>query len=751
MKPTSTSKGYSNLAISLAKVTKVYPEDLRCSLKVIGGEDNAPPYDGVELFMPSIGARHFLGGIPEVGDFCLCGWSIINTGKAGQKTPIILAWLPRSTFLGHEWLPAQDFAPEDGVVETPKDQREMRAEGAARVRHKLRYYNEGNVGASSSQGADLVLDESVLLSNRRANEIILRDQDQAIVMRSLQQFHALAGARVYGGMVQRDARTLPNEMFTSDIVWASDTLFDEAGNLFIESREGSVNDLEPHTIFQVDSEGQSQFEKGGGRMGKVLNPYLFLYDAKLIDAEGKGKVLSGGETYGGKSILRVASSGQSVEESKALVEYRIEVNHTDDGTLPVTEQTDGFEADRLLSPQRPLAEFVMGTAVGNDPHSDEGIGSYGKPLVFDVGEDGAISLVSSDADTLLGDQLATLLTVRPTVEGLTETFLAVSKAGSMTLKSSSIAEDSLRLRSEGGVKVSSVGVIDLEAPQLKMTSTTPVEGEPSIDFSTTGAVRIVSQGAFNPAESAEGLEGYDPSLSRLGVDITSTETVKVSSAKAVVLSSPKLVLQDSSSMTVGSQNSFDLSAGDQIAMRTKQFKNVVTGKHETVISGPTDFNMLSGSPREVTVAASPATGFAGGVADKYTLAYGDRLSTYATTSNVSTVIASGSHNVTVTTGTAATVAGATAITQSPAGVSISAGAGTVSINATAGAISLNSSAKVSVTAVASIGLTGASISLKAPSSAVGAVMCAGDRDPTTGKTFLESGFIIPPRGVTLGV
>ena len=116
------------------------------------------------------------------------------------------------------------------------------------------------MAGSSSQGSDLVLNESVLLSNRRSNEIVLRDQDQAIVMRSLQQFHAMSGARVYGGMVQRDARSLPKEMFSDGIKWDSSIQLDGSGKPYYPLADGFEQDpiengkLTPHPLFQRGSD-----------------------------------------------------------------------------------------------------------------------------------------------------------------------------------------------------------------------------------------------------------------------------------------------------------------------------------------------------------------------------------------------------------------------------------------------------------------------------------------------------------------
>ena len=247
------------------------------------------------------------------------------------------------------------------------------------------------------------------------------------------------------------------------------------------------------------------------------------------------------------------------------------------------------------------------------------------------------------------------------------------------------------------------------------------------------------------------LEDQDPSLNRVGIDLSSTDTIRLTSGRGVVLSAPNLSLGDSSNVELSSQDNLSLSSGDQVSVSTKQFKQVIAGKYEQVITGPTDFNMLSGASREVTVGTSPATGHLAGVADKYTLAFGDRLSVYPSVSNVTTQITTGSHNVSVSAGSINQVCGVNTINMSAAGVAVVAGAGSVSVATSAGVISLTSASTINLSAVKSVNITGASISLKTPSSVVGAIICAQDRDPTTGKTFLESGFILPPRGASISL
>lgn len=745
LRPDSLSSGWAGLGLSLARVTQVFWEEMRCSIQVLTGENNLPKYDGVEIIMPSIGARQFLGGVPMVGDICVCAWFAADSNSStSKKSPAIVGWFPGASYIGHEWIPTQDFSTEEGLLNTPKERRESAAV-VGRRRHKLRHYNPGNIGASSAQGSDLVLDESVLLSNRRLNEIQIRDQDQAIVTRSLQQFHNMAGARVYGGMVQRDARSLPNETLTDITEWNQDNLYDEEGNILLEDFNGVLNEYTPHPVFQINGDdGKNTFEKAGGRIAKSLNPYIFLYESKLINDDAIG-LTQKGEVYGGKSILRVNTRGEPLGESdaEALVEYRIEVSHTSDGTLPVTEQTDGFDADRLLNLKNlPFVEFVLGTPVGNDPISDKGIDTYGLPLTLLFSEESA-SLDRVTSETLIQDQLATLISIRPLTPNQDKTVSGFTKSGGYRAFISDPNTDAVKARVQGGVDVTSGSALSLSGSGLSLNATEGGIGDPSLRINSAGAISIESKGSYSPNISQSGQEGYSPELDSVGIHLRSKNTIKFESDKAVQLSAPRMILGDMSGLDLQSQSAMNLSSADQITISSKNRKDTVLGKYELVVTGPSDFNPLSGVPCDVTIAASPATGFPGGPVDKYTCAYGDRISNYLTVSNLITNVTSGNILTTVVAGNIVNTASTSVISQGPAGVTINAGAGVVSINAAAGPISIVSSASVGIRSLGATTLSGSTVVLGAPSPVSGFILCALDRDPTTGRTFLETGLVLP--------
>lgn len=723
MQPMNTSSGWSSLSCALARVTQVFWEDMRVSIRVITGEDSQPSIEGVEIYSNTVGARHFLGAMPTVGDVCVCAWFVQNTNaQAGQKTPAIIGWLPRTTFLGHDWLPLQDFSPKEGALNTPKERREARAV-ATRRRHKLRHMEPGNIVASSSQGSDLVLDESATLINRRLNEIRLRDQDQALVTRSVQQFQTMAGARIYGGLVQRDARSLPLEMRSSSIEWDSDLLYDEEGDILISPNNGDQGKLTPHPVFE-------SFE---GIITENIKPSSFLYKAGLVTESGDLDTLDKGFTYGGKRVLHINKSGEALdkEELEALVEYRIEVNHTSDGTLPVTEQTDGFDADRLLGEDsRPLTEFVLGSVVGNDPKLETD--SYGVPLTINIDDTFTFEGASRQEE-----HLASLLKVNPVTSGSSPSFSAFTKSGQYRAKVSSTDENSAAIQIDGGARITTEQILSIGAREVE------VQSDRGLSLNSDGAIAISAKGA-SYLDNEDGSE--DPQLSKIGVMIDSPETVAVRSQRAFVVSAPRFIVENASAIEFGSQSVMSFRTSDSIETSTKTQKTTVTGKSEQVFSGPTDFNPLAGPVRDITIGTSPVTGHVSGVADKYTLTYGDREESYPTVSKVTRDITAGENSSTVGIGRNVMSANTHSVDITPAGISITS-AGVVDVKSGT-SMTLTSGAAISITASASVKMTGATVVLSAPTAVVGPILCSLDRDPMTGLPFQFFG-LVTPRGQTL--
>lgn len=346
--------GLAAHSLGVAKVVGINYEEFLVTLRIVTGEEQEFQRVPVPMTFPGAGKRHFFGAMPQKGDFCVVGWMMQESGGAGDtvgtQIPVILRWLVSGVWTGQDWMTTAPFTPEEWSF-SKKDS--TMVEGAfERIRHKLRHLGPGEILASSAQGSDIFLDESILLSNRRGNEIRLRDQDQSFVVRSLQQFHAMSGTRIYAGMVQRDAKFLPTQLFSDGFDWIHPTQLNLSTNTGERTpvHESDLQDdvvpagfLTPSDILRR-SPGEDGDLTGtyGPTFDPSLDPYQFLKKGLYIDDSG---YLIYPDTipdavYGGKSIYRVSTpTGDNPAnalldpEEKALTEYRLEISHTADGTL----------------------------------------------------------------------------------------------------------------------------------------------------------------------------------------------------------------------------------------------------------------------------------------------------------------------------------------------------------------------------------------------------------------------------------
>ena len=742
------SRGRHALSLCIAKIVEIHSEEMRCTLQIIHGEgDLSQPLSGVELLMPSLGNRHFMGGIPEVGDQCVVGWFVGNSnGPSSNKTPAILAWWPRASYLGHDWLPTQSFAPGEGVDTNVK--RQQVSAYHQRTRHKMRHYNPGNVAGSSSQGSDLVLNESVLLSNRRSNEIVLRDQDQAIVMRSLQQFHAMSGARVYGGMVQRDARSLPKEMFSDGIQWNSSIQLDNSGQPYYPLADGFEKDpieagkLTPHPLFQRGPDSvfdenemynlESSFQ---GEFPPPLDPYRFLYHAGLVDENFYDSTDGSAITYGGKSIFRVGRelASNAVEEGEAFTEYRIELTHTTDGMLPVTEQTDGFDSDRAPnsrgeSGEPTFIEWVLGTPVGNDPFSFQGSEQYGVPLVPDVDEESG-SLNGADADTLFENHSATLLRISPILPDTLDTFSSFTKGGKYRGFISSESEDAALMTVAGGVR--------LQSSQISIGSEdTVLRGSGSLHLSG-GTTRIEG------LSSKEGAN-LDGDGREVSVEVVGKKRISIESASSISLKAPLVDFSQAGEIRLNSSSQLTLSTGSGLNLSSENIKQTAVGSMDISVSGPPQGNPLHGAVRKVKILATPVSGHVGGASDSYVNAYGGKEETFVGPATNTRKVTVGTETKTILSGVDTLSVSGTTQTTDVTGCKFASPQGSVIVSAGL-SVSLTSNA-VSIRGNTGVSISGSSISLTSPGLSHGAIVCGSDIHPILGVRY---SVFCPPRGQNL--
>lgn len=767
----SPSTGVSSYALGFAKVIFVNYEELTVTLRTILGEDQEFQRVPVPMSFPGAGRRYFLGAMPEVGDLCVVGWRPQDTagGKEtiGVRIPVILTWVVPGVWAGQDWMVSQAFTPEE-LSFSPKD-KAMVAGTYERVRHKLRHMQPGNIVASSSQGSDLVLDENVLIANRRCNEIRLRDADQSLVIRTLQQFHAMAGTRIYGGMVQRDGLLLPTSMFSDGRKWA------DVGQVLPDpetGKKGPVHEadlpdseyppdfLTPGNVFRRSRNADGVLSKPfGPPVDENLDPFIFLRRGLFID---EGGLLWGADqrsdaVYGGKSMYRVSVPGEDGpgpnavlgSEEQTLTEYRIEITHTSDGRLPVTEQTDNFDAERLprsdpqnldpqgLSPNAPFIELVYGSVVGNMPFSQDGRAKYGHPLTAQVFDDqGAPDpQVISALGQIIDDHSATLFKMTPPTEnGGPETFWSVLKDGRVRASlGGATDDDSLEMALRGGMHLFVGGKTKLDfANGFQIVTRKGDQSSSNLGLalgSEQGAVRIYGGGDATNKEPGQlksnaGMNSPAPGSS---LSLEGRNVVSIKGSQLIELSSSVYDARVSN-YRINALSNVEIVGGDKVGVNAKTLDLNISGKVTQNFSGPKDNLPTNGAQRETKITSL----IPGLTVDKYSVPLGNREEVFDL-GNHTTQVKVGNLTYETTVGTWKAKAGTNEIAlDTSTGLNANIVLGNAIIEAKAGAASLSGqiSATLKTSGVATV--TGASgVYLGGPGKA-GLVVSSADLDPLTG-------------------
>lgn len=764
----------TNYGLGVAKVINIDYEGLFVTLRTVLGASETFERVPVPLTFPGAGARNFFGSVPEIGDYCVVGWMPQESAApdGGTKTPVILRWLVPGTWPGRDWHVTAEFESDEYDQGSPIAR--VGHEGAYdRIRHKLRHMQPGNILASSSQGSDLVLDEGILLSNRRGNEFRLRDQDQAAVTRALQRFDALAGVRVYAGMVQRDANILFPTMVSDGLLWDEGVQAVD-GIPVLASEETLPVDpnnpkgfLTPAKILQKKRLSAAEGYLGRDFLGldSRLDPFTFLRQGGYIDETGYVAPSTNSDpdvAYGGKPIYRVAlqsldnAAGQP--DTPTLTEYRLDITHTSDGRLPVTEQTDMFDAERLpeedpsnpksqLPSNMPFIEWVLGSVIGNDAFSEQGKASYGMPLKAVIFEGDTpqpylqaaniTSQLSGVSPTPLKEQAATLFKLTPpTEEGGPPTFWSVNKQGQMRVAlAGPVNENSLEAYLYGGLKLGIGGKFQMIMDghiELATKSKSSI-GLKAYDGSVHiyGGGPVKDQSAEIERTSGRGEETI-PSL------ILEARTNALLKAEKTVFLKGETIDANASNVTLTAHDTIQLNGVKRVSTTTENSQKIVSGKESESWNGPKMGLPTNGALHERTYSPS----IPGVVAEKIVYTQGDREEEFKNGRHTTTIqIGAMSYEVKV--GTWSTKAATSSLELSSSGIKGVAKAGSITLEAQAGAASMVGMTGVTIEAKAGQatvkGATGVLLSAPIVGPDSGPIICAGSLDPLSGLPFSTFG------------
>lgn len=769
--------GGSDFPLRIAKVTRVDAKKMVVALYALSGEgDN---YDNVPLSQAGAGARHFLGAVPQVNDLCVIGYAQAESGFS--RTPYIVGWIVPGVEAGYDWVTTSPTN-QDELQLTPALQEAIKG-SFGRRRHKLRQMEEGNIVGSSAQGSDLLLDESVTLANRRGNEFILRDQDQAAVLRSLQYFGAQAGVRTYSGMVQRDGTLLPTQMFGDSVDWASSRQIGADGKPLVSDELGPGENngiLTPDPVFAA-----SGLQMGLSDPTEILKRGLYIDDSGRIYDD----LVSPNAVYGGKPMYRVAvtpgSNGILDPGIDTFTEFRIEVSHTADGTLPVTEQTDGVDIDRLLpnapnlgvdgtgdvnplnrSPNAMMAEFVLGTAIGNDSINDRA--TYGVPLVptlYDKNGNFAPGLIGADDSTPVTEHAAFLVRVKnPTDPKAADAFLAITKGGAFRSYFPGSGSKAHEEFFQTGKRITLGQDVDGQSMRTEADGTLSLvntgKGRPSDNVgvelrSERGAVSLYAGGATT---AGGGTSSPDSNLTPAGTQqaliLQSGKSALLQAVDTVKIAGQNILVNDADSIALTANTAVGINAGDVVNISSKTLGVTINGKAEYTFGGPKNALPTNGPSRTTTFTSTPLTGGIGGVVDDYEIVFGGRRETFRLGRH-ETNINIGSFNVSTMSPAIPSVgpgAGVTLSTGLPgidnklvlnpvtgAKLQANSAGGSATLQSTKGQAVVQGVLGVAISSPLSVSLTAPSISVRTPTPFIGGVLTDGCLNPLTGRTFLLSG------------
>jgi hypothetical protein len=766
----SPTKGGRQWALGIARVAQVDYNLHTVSLQILTGGLNTEIKAPIPITYPGGGPRHFLGAMPTVGATCVIGY----LPTMPMRKPVILCWDIGNPWMGQDWIPTQEHLPTEFDMNPRK---EAEYEGLThRKRHKIRHMDPGNIVASSAQGADLILDESATLMDRRGDEIRLRDQDSAMVFRSLQQFHATGGTRAYIGMVQRDASFLLSNMVSDGLLWdglnQTEDGVPRGPEEFVDSASRPAGTINPHRAF-FRTDPTNPVRDSRLLIQASVDPYNFLRKGLFIG--DNGVVLDPSLTipeaeYNGKPIFRVSldpnadspdnlpanAAIQTGAESETLTEHRIEVNHTWDGSLPVTEQTDGFDADRLPTGNgeegdvlgggdKPFIEWVLGSYIGNDPYSEKGRKLYAQPIVPQIlADDGTVSAaLLSGVGRDMNTHAATMFRLEPPLQpNFAPTWHSFTKDGRFKANVSGPRDqNSVEVSTAGGILVKAGGAIDLRTGSPLKIQAPSGDDEENMGFcfdSPTGAICLTAGGAttrgsFTARTNPDALD----ELQLPGLILEApTSSVWVTAGRTVMIAAAdQIQLVNANEVKISPRNNVQI-LSDKISMQCTTLDRTVTGQESTFYSGPKNFLPTNLPLRRVTVGGTPLTGHIGGDTDVYKMYLGNRVETIILGGHTTRVLV-GNMEYSTGVGTHTVRAGvppALSQTIHGPGTITSTATGSITLSANIAA-TVRGSAAVTVSANGPAIISGKPSTVLGGSGKVGLILSSVDLDPLSGLSY----------------
>jgi len=644
------------LGLKVALITRVDEINMVADLKVLtGGGDH---YE-VDLSQAMAGPRSFLGGVPEVNSLVILGYR----RKSKQISQgVILGYLPMASRLALNFDP---LAPTDPSGVDPDDTAFLASFLGPTVRYKRLRLRPGDVGGMSSQGAEFALTKDAKFVNRAGDFIELRDVDRTLITQAIHKVDNTSGVHEIVGPIRRGQAFLPPDIFGPDGV----TLQTTANRYF-----GAVD------LQAIGPDVMNGPNKYANSNGKVLGFFNNVTDYPPVTYNNGRRVFYPATNVGVNFEDPDTSLG-----ALAYTEKRIQISHTTDASQEVRDEIDGFQ----MSQPRTYIEHVLGTLIGNDALSTNGMRQYGemlKPQIFDD-----IWSDSKDPGTFTLNTVPRVPT-EPDLEANT-TAGAFYFAINPPAQQDKIDPFSCAISKQGKLFLSVPGSVVERYPS----------GSKNVSAEVTmgGALKMflgaeTSLGASLIADFAGGIKARIGHLAAgQSIDVEYDCPVKVTHAGSPSDELGQAIALDTT--VEGNENK--VLTGDYVLNSYGSITETANGRH---------------SIKADTISQSASGGYTGSfgglsltVTDKTLLNYAQLVTSNILTGGEIKTILAGALVDTVVAGarTYTTAAGVTTFNNAGGAFAITVGAGAYSVSVGAGAIAMTTAAAMSLTAAATMSLT----------------------------------------------
>lgn len=326
------------------------------------------------------GPRSWSGNIPEKGTKVILGWRKYDDRA---YAPYIISTMTVGVFPGREYEPFSTIDPDDAdeAARIAPDLVDDPHLNLKTIRVKLRKAYSGDYLASASDGADFLLDRSTSLQNRAGNEYILRDSDQTAVLQVVNEFTSNATGYYRRGLIKRTAFNFLPDLALSGFDPSQDEYDQFISGKFKIGLDAEGNEKRALLVkVSKESVAFSKLREFGllNHDGTPAEPISTSPDVPFYPFV----VLSDGQRAS-YSVLGEHENSLA-DTDQCYVEDRVEIRHTSDGIMAVTDEGDGVQIDPIPPI---LIEDVKGTVVGNDPYTESGRSLYGRVLTMRVFHD----------------------------------------------------------------------------------------------------------------------------------------------------------------------------------------------------------------------------------------------------------------------------------------------------------------------------------------------------------------------------